>query len=130
MTQACSKKPGKKAKAAFERQRIRQSNWVRTPCPAERGSTQHENGENRGWTLMDADIPAGCWHFLTISVYLRPSAVRIFWKGFGGRAGFPEGQRTLAGKMPASAGKMPALPRNALEHEVPVSRSSQNYKAY
>ena len=45
------------------------------PCGAPRGMKM---GENRGWTLMDTDIPDSCQRFLSIRVYLRLSAVRIF----------------------------------------------------
>jgi hypothetical protein len=37
-----------------------------------------KKGRNRGWTLMDADIPVARHRFLSIRGYLRPSAVRIF----------------------------------------------------
>jgi hypothetical protein len=42
-----------------------------------------KKGRNRGWTLMDADIPVARHRFLSIRVYLRPSAVRIFEADFG-----------------------------------------------
>jgi hypothetical protein len=37
-----------------------------------------KKGRNRGWTLMDADIPVARHRFVSIRVYPRPSAVRIF----------------------------------------------------
>jgi hypothetical protein len=58
-----------------------------------------KKGRNHGWTLMDADIPVARHRFLSIRVYPRPSAVRIFgsdYRRFSWRCSMAAGRESRA----------------------------------
>jgi hypothetical protein len=65
-------------------------------CHAPQGGAPRgmKKGRNRGWTLMDADIPVARHRFVSIRVYPRPSAVRIFETDcHAPRGGAPRGMK-------------------------------------